>query len=127
MARKVRQVNSVLSTQSLSSTTAKARKIIFKILTIIIVCYVVCGGPRWTFLFVYFFCNVAVDFGGVPYNVSLVLTYTNCCVSPVIYLLKYEEFQKVFISLRLSFKRGIYACFNYTNMPKTKMRTRNLL
>ncbi len=95
MARKVRKVGFSLTTQSMSSSTAKARKSILKILTIIVVCYVVCGVPRWGFLFVWSFCNVPADFNFLPYNVSIVLYYANSCVCPVIYLLKYEEFQKV--------------------------------
>jgi hypothetical protein len=40
-----------------------------------------------------------VDFNGIGFKICLVLNYSNCCVYPFIYLIKYEEFQKGVLSL----------------------------
>jgi hypothetical protein len=51
-------------------------------------------GPRVMYGLKYFIFLQYVDFYGIPYLFCLLLNYSSCCINPIIYMFKYEEFQK---------------------------------
>jgi 7 transmembrane receptor (rhodopsin family) len=72
----------------------RVRRNIFKILTIFIVCFVLCAGPKQIFLILYSTGGVSVDFTGPLYTGCVFLNYLICCINPFIFLFKYEDFQR---------------------------------
>lgn len=77
-----------------SENKIRARKNIFKTLLIVVVLFVACW--IWNQV-IFFFHNIdvkKVNFSGWNYHLSVITMFLNCCVNPVIYLIKYEEFQK---------------------------------
>ncbi|XP_070552384.1 neuromedin-U receptor 2-like [Ptychodera flava] len=71
----------------------RASNNVLRMLVIVFVAYALCWGiPQLTFLA---FClGVSVDFGGVFYNVGVVIGFLNTSINPFIYALKYRQFQR---------------------------------
>lgn len=97
MARAVLKIRA----SPLSSTSAAANEHmskvsmnILKILGFISLAFLVSVGPRVMYGLKYFLFLQYVDFYGIPYLLCLLLNYSNCCINPIIYIFKYEEFQK---------------------------------
>ena len=71
----------------------EASRKVFKTLLTVSVSFVVCWSPN-QILYVMFNFGVRVDFESTLYYVSIILAVLNCCVNPIIYSLRYEEFQR---------------------------------
>lgn len=72
---------------------AKIRRNILKTLFVIVV-FMACTLPLKQALHFTAAFGHHLDYGGVLFQSSLVLTYVNCCVNPFIYLAKYAEFRR---------------------------------
>ena len=72
---------------------ARAKKNVIITLVIVCVCFFLC----WCWNQVYFlFYNLGVTiapFDSAYYHFSVIMVYGNCCVNPVVYSLRYREFQ----------------------------------
>ena len=72
---------------------ARTRRKVIKMLVIVVICYVLCNSwNQCTFLAFNFGCPV--DFKSGFYNFTVIATFANCCINPIIYALQYETFQK---------------------------------
>ncbi len=71
----------------------KASTKVVKTLLAISLSFIVCWSPNQIFYTMYN-CGVKVDFKSTFYHFSVVLAFLNCCVNPLIYSLRYEEFQR---------------------------------
>ena len=72
---------------------ARTRRKVIKMLVIVVVCYVLCNSwSHCTFLAFNF--GYPVDFNSGFYNFTVIATFANCCINPIIYALQYETFQK---------------------------------
>ncbi|XP_038046977.1 histamine H4 receptor-like [Patiria miniata] len=91
-----------------SSTTARqdmyseAKRNVAKTLCIVFATYVICWTPTELEYLVYNLGG-SLDFDGTFHRVTVVLVLCNMCVNPIIYALKYREFQK-------SLKRLLATC-----------------
>ena len=70
----------------------KARTNVIKTLVIVAVCFIVCWGPN-QLLFLIYNTGVDVDYNSWYYHWTVMMTFLNCCVNPIIYTFKYEEFK----------------------------------
>src|SRR6218665_188846 len=107
MALSLRRLSKVTQTASdtLHSTDPKisrARRNIIKTLFIVVLAFVICSSFKEFLLSMTVFGDVPLDLSGLTYNVSLVLSYLNCCNDPFIYAFHYEEFR---VGLRKLFCR----------------------
>ena len=85
------------------SIKARARRNVLKTLTIIVVCYLLCNS--WNqFLFLAHNFGYPIDYSGAFYNFTVIAMFANSCINPIIYVLKYEAYQKEF--RKIFFKCG---------------------
>ena len=77
---------------------ARARRNVLKTFVIVVVCYMACTSCN-QFLMLASNFGVSVDFRGVFYHFTVVATFTNCCINPFIYALKFERYQNEFSKL----------------------------
>ena len=71
----------------------KARTNVIKTLVIVAMCFIVCWGPN-QLLFFFHMVGVKVDYSSWYYHWSVMMTFLNCCVNPIVYTFKYEEFKQ---------------------------------
>ena len=71
----------------------RARQNVIKTLIIVGVCFIVCWGPN-QFLYLFSNIGIAVDFTSIYYHWTVMMTSLNCCINPIIYTCKYEQFKK---------------------------------
>ncbi|XP_038060998.1 galanin receptor 2b-like [Patiria miniata] len=70
----------------------RARRNTFKTLLIVYIIYFCCWTPNLT-VFAMFNLGWPLDFKGALYIISVALAASNSCVNPIIYALKYRQFQ----------------------------------
>ena len=75
---------------------------------IVLMCAIVCNVGN-NCLFLAFNFGYELDFTGALYNISVIASFSNCCVNPFIYSFKYTQFQQ---GLRKLFCRGSMAVEN---------------
>lgn len=63
-----------------------------KTLLLVGLCYLACWSYNIGY-YLMFNLGYPVDFSSDSYHYSVVAVYTNCCLNPLIYALKYEQFQ----------------------------------
>ena len=86
------------------SIKARARRNVVKTLAIIVVCYLLCNS--WNqFLFLAHNFGYPIDYAGVFYNFTVIAMFANSFINPIIYVLKYEPYQKEF--RKIFFKCGV--------------------
>ena len=81
------------TSQTREQLMLEASKKVFKILLTVSVPFVVCWSPNQILYIMYNF-GVPVDFESTLFHFSIVLAFLNCCINPIIYCLRYEEFQQ---------------------------------
>ena len=71
----------------------RARQNVIKTLIIVGACFIICWGPNQI---LYFLSNIGVrvDFTSIYYHWTVMMTSVNCCINPIIYTFKYEQFRK---------------------------------
>ena len=72
----------------------KVRNNILKTVTLVIVCFVLSLGPKEIALFISAAGIVNINLIGPMYTSFMFFNYAMCCLNPIIYLFKYEDFQK---------------------------------
>ena len=65
-----------------------------KVLTIIVVCFALSSGPKQCSIFLYATGLISFNFTGTMYTAFLFFSYMMCCINPIIFLSKYQDFQK---------------------------------
>ena len=76
-----------------NKTMARARGNVIKTLVLVGVLYCVCWTPNKFYLLLNFFGYPYANLSGDFYNFTVYMVFLNCCVNPVIYILKYNQFQ----------------------------------
>jgi hypothetical protein len=83
------------STTPTTYTYKVAKRNVLKTLFTVFGCFVLCASCNEFFFFVYFI-GVSVDFSGVFYHFTVFAIFSNCCLNPLIYALKYNDFRSGF-------------------------------
>ena len=79
--------------QTRNESMARARSNVFKTMALVSLMFVHC----WTMNQMYWFLfnlGVNVTTNSDFYNSTLAMIFINCCTNPIIYIIKYESFQK---------------------------------
>jgi hypothetical protein len=84
---------------AMTNTYKVAKRNVLKTLFIVFGCFVLCASCN-EFLFLMYFFGINVDFDGTFYHVTVFAMFSNCCLNPLIYAAKYNEF-------KLGFKRFV--------------------
>ncbi|XP_022081707.1 somatostatin receptor type 5-like [Acanthaster planci] len=88
----VRPINYAVNDQQ--DSLLRARRNTFKTLVIVFVVFLVCWSPSQITFFMFNLGWLKLDFSG-PLNVfSTFMVAANCCVNPIIYGIKYKQFQR---------------------------------
>ncbi|XP_038069721.1 QRFP-like peptide receptor [Patiria miniata] len=77
---------------SMSGSLLRARRNTLKTLFIVFVTYTICWTPNQIAFFMFNF-GLPLNFQGAFYYISVILVQLNTCVNPIIYALKYKQFQ----------------------------------
>lgn len=91
-----------------NESMARVRNDIVKTLIAVGALFVVCWTPNIFNLLLKFLGYEYVSFAGNFYNATVYMVFFSCCVNPVVYLIRYKEFQKAVRQL-FSFKVQIKA------------------
>ena len=71
----------------------EASKKVFKTLLAVNVSFVVCWSPN-QILYLMYNCGASVNLESTLFHFCIIMALLNCCVNPIIYSLRYEEFQR---------------------------------
>ena len=69
----------------------KAKRNVIKTLAIVTACYFVCWAPKKIYVILYMMGQIT-KFGQV-YQATVILTFINICINPIIYIAKYDAFK----------------------------------
>jgi len=95
MWRAVRKITSAPSTSGdTKSQMVRARQNIVKLLAIISIAFVITVAPRHLAVLSSTMGALSLDPNGPLFSACLIVNYLNCCINPLLYMFKYEEFQK---------------------------------
>ena len=75
-------------------TMAGARKNILKTLAIVACCFVFCWIWNQVYFLLYNLGMKGLGFTNWFHSISVSLVFVNCCINPLIYIAKYEQFKK---------------------------------
>ena len=78
--------------QQNSKQNQKIKKNVIKTLAIVTACFFICWIPHRIYVILYSF-RIISSFGNF-YQFTVVLVFTNCCINPFIYIVKYDNFKK---------------------------------
>ena len=76
----------------------RARRNTFKTLLIVFIAFTGCWTPNEV-IFLLYSMGVKIDFTSAIYIITLALVATNSCLNPLIYAIKYKQFQKALKTL----------------------------
>lgn len=76
-----------------NETMARARSNVIRTLVLVGVLYLVCWTPNIFYLLLNYFGYSYAKPEGDFYNFTVAMVFLNCCVNPIIYILKYDQFQ----------------------------------
>jgi hypothetical protein len=100
---------STTTTKTKTNTYSSAKKNVLKTLVTVFGCFVLCWTCNQIFITMYFL-GYPVNWNSAFYHFTVFATFSNCCLNPCIYALKYKEFQvgfKCFIAQLLPGKSFI--------------------
>jgi len=92
----------VTAESSRESTMARARLNILKTLLVVVMIFVACTTFKQTLLLSKAIGDVPLDYLGLTFNASQVMSFMVCCTNPFIYILHYEAFK---VGMRTLFTR----------------------
>ena len=72
---------------------SKAKRNVIKTLALVSACFVFCWSWNQIF-FTMYNSGYAVDFNSRFYHFTVIMVFCNCCLNPIIYAIKYEQFQR---------------------------------
>jgi len=76
-----------------SASTARARHSIIKTLVIVTFGFVLCSSWNYIYFLMFHLGYTHIDFTGVFYNFTVVMMFVSCCINPIIYCVKFKQFQ----------------------------------
>jgi len=77
-----------------NATMVRARSNVIKTLATVAAFFVLCWGGNQIYYVLHNLGCLAIDFRGTFYGCTVVMVFVNCCVNPVIYAVRYRQFQK---------------------------------
>lgn len=104
LRRNIRQAPAAAAPAASSRGTvmARARRNILKTLLIVVLVFVACTTFKQILLLAKVVGHVPLDYAGLAFNVSQVMSFMVCCTNPIIYLAHYQEFR---VGMRTMFTR----------------------
>ena len=78
-----------------NSTFDNVKRNVIKTLIIVSSAFVVCWTCNQMFM-LFYFIGVRVDFSGWFYYLSVIMVYSNSCINPFVYAVKYKQIQNSF-------------------------------
>ena len=72
---------------------ARARQNVIFTLVMVCACFVLCWCWNEVYILSFNLGYLLAPFDGIFYHFSVIMVYCNCCINPVIYSLRYREFQ----------------------------------
>lgn len=95
MARSLRKNSrgTIVVGQLENSKVTRARKNVIKTLLYVVLVFVVCTTWKQTIILLKSVFRINYDAGGATFNAAQIMSYSVCCVDPVIYIFHYEEFK----------------------------------
>ena len=82
----------------------KASGHMIKTLIVVALCFALCWGPNQMLLFL-LNVGVSADFSSWYYHVTVMLTFLNCCVNPIIYTCNYRDFKECLFKMLCGWAR----------------------
>lgn len=89
-----------------NATMVRARSNVIKTLATVSLFFVLCWSSNQIYYVLYNLGFLSVDFRGTFYGVTVIMVFFNCCVNPVIYGVRYRQFQKGVMHLFGRRRRG---------------------
>lgn len=86
------------SSKPSTNTYKVAKRNVLKTLVTVFGCFVLCSSCN-QFLFFVYFIGVSVNFNSAFYHFTVFATFSNCCLNPLIYAVRYNEFKTGFNKL----------------------------
>ena len=77
-----------------NESMARARGNVLKTLALVACSFIICWTCNQVYYLMYHIGYPNLDFTSNFYNATVVMVFTNCCVNPIIYSVKYEPFQR---------------------------------
>ena len=77
---------------SFMSINQKAKRNVIKILAIVTICYFICWLPNKIYISMFMLGKIS-SFGHL-YQATVIMVFINCCINPIIYIAKYDDFKK---------------------------------
>ena len=83
---------------SSDSTKKRAQIKTIKLLLIVVLAYIACFS--WNMNIILLYClGIDLDFQSWSYNLSVILTYLNCLVNPIIYVFFYKQYRQQLVKI----------------------------
>jgi len=76
-----------------NGSMSRAKSNVLKTMALVAFFFVFCWTPNQIYYLTYI-AGYPLDFSGDFYNFTVILLFVNCCVNPVIYCIKYEQFKR---------------------------------
>ena len=105
-----RRIDSNLGTSEFSTSEVenkinkkfqKARNNTIKTVLLVGICFIICWVNDEVYLLMYFL-GYDADWNSLYYKFCVSMVYINCTVNPLVYLIKYKDYQRAFKSLCLT-------------------------
>ena len=74
------------------SLNQKAKRNVIKILAIVTICYFICWLPNKIYISMFMLGKIS-SFGHL-FQATVIMVFINCCINPIIYIAKYDDFKK---------------------------------
>jgi len=92
-ANQVPTATSATTAPKESASTARARHSIIKTLVLVTFGFVLCWSWNQIYFLMFQLGYTHVDFAGVFFNFTVVMVFVSCCINPIIYCVKFKQFQ----------------------------------
>jgi magnesium-transporting ATPase (P-type) len=71
----------------------RARMNVIKILLMVVISFTLCWLPNQV-MYTMYNCGIDIDFTGTLYHFNVIAVFLNCCINPLIYAFRFDQFKK---------------------------------
>ncbi|ELT97161.1 hypothetical protein CAPTEDRAFT_196042 [Capitella teleta] len=89
LGRRVRQVN---QKDSKDNNMSRAQVNLTKTMVLVTLAFAICWTPN-QIMYMLFNAGILNNWSGAGYTITLFMAFVNCCINPIIYAFKYENFR----------------------------------
>ena len=110
--------NTTESQSNLGDKFLLARKNTIKTFLLVGLCFIICWSQNQVY-YLMFNLGYEADWNSVYYKYSVLMIFLNCTVSPFIYLIKYEDYQKAlrnFVSCKKGESKQRSVCSSHSSV-----------